>query len=321
MIPTDDHTIVPVEKDNSLKLAVKSIEKTLRELNENGYCDADSSCLDESEDDSLFVESICKSFEINLVSTLEQYLEPVRVELKKLDVQKLLQQDKKEMSSKVDKTMSESSKLRPIHDLIYPPTPAMFVNNEDCSYVRYLHVAENEVFSIGVFVFPPNAKIPLHDHPGMCVLSRVLYGELNVTSYDLINEGQTGLVETSEKNNSSWISSFFPSLSLERKSISFGGKHAIKNKSKTIRSSDVATLFPLKGNMHEFKAGREGAAVLDVLMPPYDDDERECTYFREESTLVYDDQVSVDVELRTLVPIRQPNNFRCVSGDFGSFTS
>lgn len=35
--------------------------------------------------------------------------------------------------------------------------------------IRYLHIAQEEGFSIGVFVLPPGACIPLHSHPNMWV--------------------------------------------------------------------------------------------------------------------------------------------------------
>ena len=72
----------------------------------------------------------------------------------------------------------------PIHDRITPS----YANDGSSNIVRYLHVKEvPNKYSAGIFVFPPNAEIPLHDHPDMVVLSRVLYGEMKVLSYDVVS--------------------------------------------------------------------------------------------------------------------------------------
>lgn len=47
-----------------------------------------------------------------------------------------------------------------------------------------------------------------------------------------------------------------------------------------LSAPDCTVLFPFEGNVHEFSAGPEGAAILDVLIPPYDvDRDRDCTYY------------------------------------------
>lgn len=44
-------------------------------------------------------------------------------------------------------------------------------------HVRYQHVAESPGrYSVGVFVLPPGTSLPLHDHPGMTVLSQLYVG-------------------------------------------------------------------------------------------------------------------------------------------------
>ena len=51
--------------------------------------------------------------------------------------------------------------------------PAHSVEDAARSQIRYLHIHSEPTFSIGIFVLPPKCSIPLHDHPHMCVLSRM----------------------------------------------------------------------------------------------------------------------------------------------------
>jgi len=104
----------------------------------------------------------------------------------------------------------------------------------------YIPVWEQEDFEIGIFAFPPGAVIPLHDHPGMFVLSHVLYGSITVKSYDIDHEtGETRRKET-----------------------------------RLLKESESSLLFEHDRNIHEFTAGEDGCAVLDILAPPYDHDSK-----------------------------------------------
>jgi quercetin dioxygenase-like cupin family protein len=60
------------------------------------------------------------------------------------------------------------------------------------SHVTYIPIYDAEAFSVGIFMLPAGSRIPLHDHPGMSVVSALLFGTLRLTSYDLLPHGDTG---------------------------------------------------------------------------------------------------------------------------------
>ena len=133
----------------------------------------------------------------------------------------------------------------------------------------YLGIVENDEYAIAAFLLEPHARIPLHDHPGMTVLSKVVRGSLRVTSFDVDNEGKA------------------------RRSIS------------VMTSADgPAALYPCQDNIHEFQAGDGGAVVLDVIVPPYDEDAgRACHYF---------EAVAIRGGVFALREIPEPADFECL---------
>jgi len=46
------------------------------------------------------------------------------------------------------------------------------------------NIYSGDDFELVIFLFPAGAALPVHDHPGMSVFSRVLYGCLQMTSYN-----------------------------------------------------------------------------------------------------------------------------------------
>ena len=133
----------------------------------------------------------------------------------------------------------------------------------------YLGIVEHADYAIAAFVLAPHATIPLHDHPHMTVLSRVVRGSLRVTSFDVGADGKA------------------------------------RRSSSIMTSADgPAALFPCQDNVHEFQAGAGGAVVLDVIVPPYDEDAgRACHYF---------EAVSLRGGVFELREIPEPADFECL---------
>jgi hypothetical protein len=219
---------------------------------------------------------------------------------------------------------------RPINDQIKP----VVERQPHHSCVRYLHVVEiPDQYSIGIFVFGPNARIPLHDHPGMCVLSRVLYGDLVRLSLDLARPEESLILREREESKKqadsgwfrgSWFHRHFHANSVHN-NLPEGSRAAFKNKMDHLQAPDVTVLYPYEGNLHEFVAGPHGAAVLDVLLPPYDNlRNRDCTFYNIHNISHWSnsaDHKNNDVnsqlkELCFIVPTGQPENFHCISGQY-----
>lgn len=126
--------------------------------------------------------------------------------------------------------------------------------------ISYLHIYECEHFSMGIFCLPTSAVIPLHNHPGMTVLSKLLYGSMHVKAYDWINPS----VGRHEPGTSQ---AFLAQLVMD------------EVMSAPCKSS---VLYPTRGGNIHALTGVTPCAVLDVLAPPYSAKEnRNCIYYRD----------------------------------------
>uniref|UniRef100_A0A0E0B455 cysteine dioxygenase n=1 Tax=Oryza glumipatula TaxID=40148 RepID=A0A0E0B455_9ORYZ len=136
------------------------------------------------------------------------------------------------------------------------PPGRRFLSARAFTRITYVHIHECDDFSIGVFCFPAGATLPLHDHPQMVVLSKLLYGSMRVKSYDWANA---------------------PPCSGPRKS---GLARVVAVDEMREAPCKASVLFPRSGgNIHSLTAVTP-CALLDVLAPPYAEDlGRPSTYF------------------------------------------
>ena len=212
---------------------------------------------------------------------------------------------------------TRSKFVRTIHDAVKPFEEG----------IRYLHMKQStHCYSAGIFIFPPDAVIPLHNHPGMSVISRVLYGNLELRSFDIRNTTCTAEeIKKKSKGISRWL---FPKLfSTVRRQAHTNEKlprqevrvHAHENEATMISAPEVTMLYPQKANIHQFTAGKYGAAVLDVLIPPYDAmDGRDCTFYEKAEGFNLNDYYDHEEEDRMcLLQVKeQPFWFQCLAGNY-----
>ena len=124
---------------------------------------------------------------------------------------------------------------------------------------------------MGVFTLPKGAVMPLHNHPYMTVMSKLLYGSVRVRSFDWVHSGDEAEVNDAETFDERNLPSH-PRLArlVMDHQIEVGDPHL--------------TLYPSSGgNIHCFTAV-SSAGLLDVLTPPYAIGRgRNCHYFEEVS--------------------------------------
>lgn len=124
--------------------------------------------------------------------------------------------------------------------------------------VTYMHICETDHFSMGVFLLKSGSSIPLHDHPGMHGMLKVLYGKVRISCFDRLERPSPSQAHTDS-----------PRLSVLRST----GEYTA--------DSGPCVLSPDQDNLHQIDAVDGPTAFMDILAPPYDPDNgRDCHYYK-----------------------------------------
>ena len=160
--------------------------------------------------------------------------------------------------------------------------------------ITYLNVYECDAFSVGVFVLPPRARLPLHNHPDMVVFSKLLYGTQHSRSYDWDEPPAEG--------------------ALHYAAAAPKGRRARLRAEKTLPAGGPPEVaLPEEGNLHALTA-LTPCAMLDIIAPPYNTRVagRDCTYYEELGAEEGDDG-ALRVVLREFEP---PDDFYIRGGRY-----
>ena len=126
------------------------------------------------------------------------------------------------------------------------------------SKIGYLPLLEVENFTLCMFYIPFGKALPFHNHPDQHVLQRVVFGELEITSFDIHGRSkiEPGQVYTPDDN--SW------------------------NDTVVTCKDSTMIVKPDQANIHRIRAkGKDhGALFMDLVFPPYNS-EHSIVYFED----------------------------------------
>ncbi|KAJ8763212.1 hypothetical protein K2173_025597 [Erythroxylum novogranatense] len=121
-------------------------------------------------------------------------------------------------------------------------------------------IYKSDNFSLCMFFLPANGVIPLHNHPGMTVFSKLLVGTMHIKSYD-------------------WVDPLTGNEPIEPSKLRLA--KLIANEEFTAPCSSSVLYPTMGGNIHQCRAITP-CAFLDVLGPPYSkEDGRDCSYYKD----------------------------------------
>ena len=187
--------------------------------------------------------------------------------------------------------------------LVSDPTPF----DPDCGLapVTFIDMWKDEHFSMSIFVLKPGTRLPLHDHPGMHGLIRVIHGHMNVSSYSLLERKCGDNFEPVHNCGHQ------EGYSVKKGDVFMAQKMSTESGDIADIYSEPVVLTPVDGNIHEIRTTDSAAAFFDILAPPYDDHRyghHQCHYYRELPTSKSDTKLQ-EKNLRSLICVPTPMDY------------
>lgn len=161
----------------------------------------------------------------------------------------------------------------------------------------FIDIFDSDVFTMSVFVLRENYTMPLHDHPRMHGLLRVVAGSVRIQSYSEIDRREETNPDGTERRH--------VLVKVEQEKTLEAGSEA----------ASCGMLTPTERNYHEITAIGGPAAFFDILSPPYNADipiygKRACSFYRK--LLLPGNAASSDGRRRmVLEKIATPNHYYC----------
>ncbi|KAL1428359.1 hypothetical protein MTO96_002741 [Rhipicephalus appendiculatus] len=167
-------------------------------------------------------------------------------------------------------------------DLNLLQTLSKTTNGGNEAPITYISLHDSLIFSMSIFIIRRGERIPLHDHPGMFGVLKVLHGSGTIRSYSALMpvSGGEAVIEAQRH----------PDLTVGP-------------------DSAPCCLTPTERNFHEIRALDGPLAFLDILAPPYDSVKRDCHYYSVSSSPAGEGNVRLD-------SVSPPRDFWCVSSTY-----
>ncbi|XP_074641053.1 2-aminoethanethiol dioxygenase-like [Tubulanus polymorphus] len=184
--------------------------------------------------------------------------------------------------------------------------PTFYKQTSNFAPVVYVPIWEDEIVSIGIFVLKNGVSLPLHDHPNMHGVCKVIHGTLKVKQY-----------------SGAFKSTPHVSTKIPKEITSNFTRLQIQNYIKEVRPSQVCEfntesepclLTPTDGNFHEITSLNGPAAFLDILAPPYDYDKGQVCHYYQEIPIQHQSGQTSDIAW--LLEIPQPSEFWCETSSY-----